>query len=133
MPTVEIHSHAVENLRYIRETMERASAFTAVPGKGGILMGATAIVAAMVGARAETAWDWLMVWLVEGFAGFIIGGIAVWLKAKQTGIALDSAPARKFTLAFAPPLVAGALLTVGLWNAGAIGALPGLWLCLYGV
>ena len=130
---VEIQSHAVENLRYIRETMERAAAFTAVPGKGGMLMGATAMVAAAVASNAQTARDWLTVWLIEGCVGFLIGGISLWLKAKRTGAALDSAPARKFTLAFAPPVVAGALLTYALWNAGAIGLLPALWLCLYGV
>lgn len=133
MATVEIQSHAVENLRYIRETMERASAFTAVPGKGGMLMGATAVAAAVVASQAQTAWDWLLVWLAEGGVAFVIGVIAVLTKARRTGISLDSAPARKFTLAFAPPVMAGALLTCALWNAGALGLLPGLWLCLYGV
>jgi hypothetical protein len=36
MPAPEpIHAHAAENLRFIRDAMERASAFTAVPGRAG--------------------------------------------------------------------------------------------------
>jgi hypothetical protein len=40
---VELHTHAMENLRYIRRTLERAGSFTAVPGIGGMLMGSTAL------------------------------------------------------------------------------------------
>ena len=36
---LELHEHAMDNLRYIRQTLERAGSFTAVPGKGGILVG----------------------------------------------------------------------------------------------
>jgi hypothetical protein len=133
MATVELHSHAAENLRYIRETMERASAFTAVPGKGGMLMGVTAVVACAAAAGVQTAWDWLLIWLVEGLIAFAIGSFATVRKARRTGTALDSAPARKFVLAFAPPVLAGGLLTYALWQAGALAVLPGLWLCLYGI
>src|SRR4051794_41332724 len=48
---VALEAHAMDNLRFIRETMERAGAFTAVPGRGGILVGLTAIVAAGVASR----------------------------------------------------------------------------------
>ena len=30
---VELHEHAMDNLQYIRQTLERAGSFTAVPGK----------------------------------------------------------------------------------------------------
>jgi hypothetical protein len=133
MPTVEIHSHAVENLRYIRETMERASAFTAVPGNGGMLMGASAILAAFIASRMQTAGEWLLVWLAELMVAFLIGAVTTVRKARRIGIPLDSSPARKFALAFAPPLLAGALLTLALWNSGAVAIIPGLWLSLYGV
>ena len=32
----EMQAHAMDNLRYIRDTIERAGSFTAVPGVGGI-------------------------------------------------------------------------------------------------
>ena len=44
-----IDAGAVENLRYIRSTIEAAHTFTTVPGKGCIAMGVTALVA--VGTR----------------------------------------------------------------------------------
>ena len=40
-----IDSGAVENLRYIRSTIEAAHTFTTVPGKGCIAMGVTALAA----------------------------------------------------------------------------------------
>ena len=52
---VELHTHAMENLRYIRRTLERAGAFTAVPGIGGMLMGSTALAAAYRAATAAEA------------------------------------------------------------------------------
>ena len=49
--------HAEEHIRYIRDTMERASSFTAVPGLGGIVMGATALGAAAIASRAAGRLD----------------------------------------------------------------------------
>lgn len=133
MAPVEIHSHAVENLRYIRETMERASAFTAVPGFGGMAMGATAIVASWLASRQVTAEGWITVWLAEVALALAIGIAASVQKAGRTGTSVFSAPARKFALAFTPPILAGAVLTAALWRVGALEVLPGMWLWLYGV
>jgi hypothetical protein len=133
MAMVEMHSHAVENLRYIRETMERASAFTAVPGKGGMVMGGTAVAAAAIASTMATPADWLLVWLAEVALAFAIGAVSTVLKARRLGIALDSSPARKFALAFAPPVLVGALVTYALWKSGTLAVLPGIWLSLYGV
>ena len=133
MAPVEIHSHAVENLRFIRDTMERASAFTAVPGRGGMFVGATAVAASWIASRQLTAEGWITVWLAELALALLIGTFTTVRKARQTDASLVSGPARKVALAFTPPLAAGALLTAALWRIGAVEVLPGLWLCLYGV
>jgi hypothetical protein len=129
---VPIRQKAIDNLRYIRETMERASSFTAVPGWGGVAMGASALAAAAASTFARSSDEWLGVWLAEGFLGL---GISVWAigrKARRFGIPLFAGPGRRFLLTLAPPLFAGALATVALQRAARVDLLPGLWLLLYG-
>jgi hypothetical protein len=128
-----LHDHAIDNLRYIRQTMERAGSFTAVPGAGGVLLGCTAVVAAMVAARQVDAASRLLVWLGEAVLAFAIGSAAVARKARRAGLPLLSGPGRKFLAGFVPPLAAGALLSITLYRAGDIAPVPGLWLLLYGV
>ena len=130
---IPLEDHALDNLRYIRETMERAGSFTAVPGWGGVVMGATALAAAAFASHQETPATWLAIWLTEGAVAMAIGVLSMWRKSRAAGLPLWSAPARKFAFSFIPPLFVGALLTFSLWNAGAVGSLPGLWLMLYGV
>ena len=62
-----MHSHAIDNLRYIRETMERAGSFTAVPGWGGVTMGITAVAAAVVAGsgRSRRSDGWRPGWWKE--------------------------------------------------------------------
>ena len=127
-----LHRRAMEDLRFIRETMERASAFTAVPGWGGVLMGATALVAAPVAARQAGPEGWLLVWLAEALVAGLIGGGAMLHKARAARLPLFRGPGRRFVLSLFPPMLAGALLTVALVRAGLVEALPGVWLLLYG-
>jgi hypothetical protein len=129
---IPIDARAADHLRYIRETMERAAEFTAVPGWGGLAMGITAVAAAWLAHRQSTPGAWLAVWLAEAFVAVAIAAPAAATKAHRANSALFSGPGRKFVLSFAPPIIAGGLLTVALFLSGSIAALPGLWLLLYG-
>jgi hypothetical protein len=129
---IEIHSHAMDNLRYIRQTMERAGSFTAVPGKGGILMGLCALVAATVSAGRQGDARWLVVWTSAALLAVAIGLACAAVKARQCNMPLFSGPGRKFVAGFSPAIAAGALLTAVFFRAGLTEFLPGIWLLLYG-
>jgi len=122
----------MENIRFIRETMERSTAFTAVPGKGGVAMGITALIAAGIAPRTTTAEMWLATWVVEALVALAIGGWAMSRKARTANVPILSGPGRKFALSLSPPLLAGTLLTVALFRLGLVSTLPGTWLLLYG-
>jgi hypothetical protein len=129
---IPIDARAADHLRYIRETMERAAEFTAVPGWGGMAMGITALAAAFFASRQTTPRAWLTVWLVEAFVAVSIAAPAAATKAHRANSRLFSGPGRKFLLSFAPPIAVGGLLTFILFHAGVAAAIPGVWLLLYG-
>ncbi len=129
---VNLSDRAIDNLRFIRETMERSTHFTAVPGYGGILMGVTAIAAAYIASQQIYLRDWLIVWLTEAFLAVAIGLLAMWQKSKIAGESLVSAPARKFALSFAPSLIAGIVITLGLWRYNNYETMAPVWMLLYG-
>ncbi|MBZ5580190.1 MAG: hypothetical protein LAP40_26825 [Acidobacteriia bacterium] len=128
----ELHERAMDNLRYIRQTMERAGSFTSVPGVGGILMGLTALAAALAAARQAEARRWLAVWVVEAVVALLIGVAATARKSARARMPLLSAPGRRFVAGFMPAMAAGAVLTMVLFRAGGLAFLPGIWLLLYG-
>ncbi|HEX4823667.1 MAG TPA: hypothetical protein VFV19_05115 [Candidatus Polarisedimenticolaceae bacterium] len=127
-----IRDRAVEHLRVIRDAMERAGTFTAVPGWGTVVIGVTALVASAAAAGIGDGASWLRLWLVEGFAAGALAVGAIMLKARRLGLPLTSAIARKFALAFLPSLAAGAILSTSLAMHGLGALLPGTWLLLYG-
>jgi hypothetical protein len=128
-----LHDRAMDNLRFIRETMERASSFTAVPGKGMIGIGLTAIIAAFISTQRHgfNGW-WIKTWLVEAAVALIIAVAAIRQKARARGESLSSAPTRKFLLSLSPPWLAAAVLTLVLYRAGRNDDIPGVWMLLYG-
>ena len=119
---IPIDARAADHLRYIRETMERAAEFTAVPGWGGVAMGVTAIAAAFAASRQTSPRAWLAVWLAEAFVAVAIAAATAATKAHRANAALFSGPGRKFLLSFAPPIIVGGLLTFALFHAGALAA-----------
>jgi hypothetical protein len=129
---IPIDARAADHLRYIRETMESAAEFTAVPGWGGVTMGMTALAAALLASRQATPRAWVAVWLAEAFVAVAIAAPAAATKARRANASLFSGPGRKFVLSFAPPIVVGAFLSLALFLLGAVSVLPGVWLLLYG-
>ena len=127
-----LHTRAMDNLRYIRETMEGASAFTGVPGWGGVAMGLTALCTSLLAARQPVEGLWLAIWIGEAIVSLSIAGWAVNRKVKHAAIPLLSKPGRRFALSFSPAMVAGLLLTIALYRTGLVWMLPGAWLLLYG-
>jgi hypothetical protein len=126
-----LHGRAAEDLRYIRETMEGASTFTAVPGLGGMAMGAVACATAVV-ASSLTGGAWLLVWLAGAAAAVVVGAVATARKSRAVGTPCIHGVRSKYLRSLSPPLVAGAVLTMALWRAGSLDLLPGAWLLLYG-
>lgn len=129
---VVMATHAAENLQFIRQAMERSATFTAVPGRGGAMMGAIGVVTAAVAARQSSPEWWLGVWLGGATVAFVIGLITMRHKATTAGLALTGAASRRFALGLAAPLVAGGALTFGVWLHGAWALMPPVWLLLYG-
>jgi hypothetical protein len=128
----ELHARAMDNLSFIRSTMERATAFTAVPGWGGVAMGVTALCATLIAGRMSSDSQWLTVWLAASVLALGIGGWTMALKARRAGTTVFSYSGRRFVLSYLPPLLVGALLTLVLVRADLYSALPGSWLLLYG-
>jgi hypothetical protein len=131
-PAPSLHGRAADDLRYIRAAMERSATFTAVPGRGGVAMGAIGIAGAVAAAWQPAAERWLGVWLVTAGVAFAAGLWSMRRKALGAGIAVTGSAARRFALSLAAPLGAGAALTAALWARSAWDLMPPVWLLLYG-
>ena len=128
-----LDSGAVDDLRFIRQTMERSAAFTAIPGWGMVAVGATALPAAWLASRHSFDLRWLEIWITEAVLAVSVAIVAIQSKAARAGLPWTSGPGRKVALSFAPPVAAAALLTIPLFRTHLGHTLPGAWLLLYGV
>jgi hypothetical protein len=127
-----LSDRALDNLRFIRETMERAGTFTAISGWGIVAVGVLAMVAAAV-AHIRPTVEWRVgTWVVTAAACIALSMWATARKARRSDVSMVSGPAQKLALAFSPAMLVGALLTVALLRTGANDLLPAVWLLLYG-
>ena len=127
-----LHGRAMDNLAFIRNTMEAAGSFTAVSGWGTVAVGVVAIVVAIGASMAPTRSIGLGIWLALALLSPLFMIWAMVRKARNAGMPLLSGPGRKFVLSFSPPMMVGALLTLVLYRAGLLDLIPGVWLLLYG-
>ncbi|HEY7785268.1 MAG TPA: hypothetical protein VIB00_11100 [Pyrinomonadaceae bacterium] len=126
-----LHERAMDNLRFIRETMERSAAFTGISGWGEVAIGCTAFVAAFL-SHGQPFKSWLTIWAADALVSLLIAGWSMDRKARLSGMPLLSGPGRKVFFSLSPPILAGVLLTVIFYQAGLTNYIPGLWLLLYG-
>jgi hypothetical protein len=124
---------ALEQLQFIRQTMESATSFTAVPGWAMVLLGITALAAALLAHKADSPATWVLLWVGEAVLAGLISVVGMVRKAGSLTKLAGSIPARKCALSLAPPLAAGAVLTIVLMERHLFAILPGMWLMLYGV
>jgi hypothetical protein len=129
--TVAIDSHALGTLNYIRASIDASTAF-AVPGTAGIAMGVVGGAAAVLAAVPAFAAYWIPIWLIAAALGSVIGGVLIARHPSRGTVMLYRGPARKFGLCLCPALLAGAVLTGVLWQAGETRLIAGAWLLLYG-
>jgi hypothetical protein len=125
-------ARAAEDLRAIRSSMDRASLFTAVPGRGGMAMGLVALAGAVVASQQPDSGAWLATWVATAAVGLAVGGYAFASSARAAGQSLFGPVGRRFVLALVPALGVGGVLTLALPARGLTSALPGVWLLCYG-
>jgi hypothetical protein len=128
---VRIGDHAFANLRYIRDAMERATAFTSIPGVGGIIIGASAVATAFI-ARPLQGDRWLEAWLLDAVFAAVVAFVLMQRKASRAGVTLRSPAARRFFVSYFAPIAAAAAMTIAIVRAGDHALLPALWLLCYG-
>lgn len=130
--SVAMHTHAMDNLRFIRSAMESSGSFTSVPGLGGVVVGLTGLLAGILAALPALASHWLTIWVLAAAVALIQGGLFMAKKARSQGVRLSRGVARRFLFSVTPPLVAASVLTAILGGTAYEGVIPGLWLLLYG-
>ena len=131
--TKSLNARAEADIAFVRDVLTRSQQFSAVPGLGGVLMGASALVAAGVATMQPTRDRWLAVWLIDAVVAVAIGAFTLVRKARRSGLPLSASPARRFALGLMPPILVGGLLTFGARQANAWDLIAPIWLCCYGV
>jgi hypothetical protein len=126
-----LHERALADLRFIRQTMEGAVAFTTFSGAALVAIGVSALAASAL-AGSTPGPVWLRVWIAEAGLALIVGVLSTLWKAHAARLPVLAGPLRKFALALAAPVLVGVVLTTTLARADFYSVLPSTWLMLYG-
>ncbi len=129
---IALHARAMDNLSFIRETMERSSPFTGISGKGMVAMGFIALAGGQVARMHHSRDWWLFVWLAVACLGCLVGLIATWAKMRRHDGPSTHRAALRFAFNLAPAVLAGVFLTEMFYELGLKAFMPGMWLLLYG-
>lgn len=132
-PPVDLRLRALENLTFIRDTMHRASVFTAVPGWGMVGMGVIALVGGYVAALRYSEDWWIYCWMWVALVGCATGTGAMLLKAKRIGQGVWTGMGRRAIFSFSPAILAGLILSEILYELRLEPLMPIVWLMFYGV
>src|SRR3979409_2068741 len=127
-----LHARAMDNLAFIRDTMEAAGSFTAVSGWAMVAVGIIATIAAVIASAQSSILASLYVWIAAAVLAPLVMLSGIVRKARRARMPLLSGPGRKFVLSFSPPILVGALLTSVLFRGSRVGSFPGIGLLLYG-
>lgn len=127
-----LNASAAANLRYIRDTIEAAHAFTLVPGRGCVLMGCIAVVAAVLDLQPALQPHWLSVWLAAAVIAAAIALYEMAEKARHEGVSLRRTVALRFFMTLSPSFAAGGILTAALHDSVTRDVIAGIWLLSYG-
>lgn len=126
-----LHGRAEADLRFIRQTIEGAAAFSSVSGLGLALAGGVGLATVWLNLTQSNV-PLLTLWLP---ALVLAGGLSTsltLLKARRQGASLWSASGRRLLFAFCPSMLVGGVITFALAAEGRQADLPSYWLSLYG-
>jgi hypothetical protein len=129
---VGLHHHAMDNLQFIRETMERSTSFTAVPGWGTAAMGFIALAGTGIASAMSSPGTWLAAWIAVACCAIGVGTFTLVRKAQLVNESLFAGAGRRFVLGMFPPVAAGMVLTGVFFRLDLFSIMPPSWLLLYG-
>jgi hypothetical protein len=129
---VALQDRAMADLRFIRETLATATAFTALSGMGFVAIGAGALLTYGLAGQIGDPLLRLAAWVADAAVSVGIGAMSSAWKARRLGQSLLSGPLRKFLMGLAPAIGVGAVLSAAAIRWNTLERLPGLWLLLYG-
>ncbi len=132
---------AEENLRIIRDLMERSTKYSTFSGVSGVLAGAASIVGCLVTNRlsgrqeagVEAPAEFLLTWFLV--IVFAIGADYLFMKrrAVRVGKRVVSRLGTQMIVASAPGLGSGALLTFFFFQQGWMAHIYPVWMLCYGI